>query len=903
MPYKRPSAETLKALETAPNMYLVLSPDLYILTASDLYLEATNNRREVIVGKHIFEAFPDNPDLPDADGVRNINASLQEVLRTKKPDYMRIQRYDVPDINNPGQFIPRYWDPSHTPVLDNEGAISYIIQLATNVTEKVLAQEALIRQQQDRERLEIREKHFRHLADIVPAKISNALPDGQVTFFNQQWLDYAGMSFEDLRDFGYDAMLHPDEIPVFKAQLAEAALKGVALESEMRFKDRNGKYRWHLNIASPILNEEGEITMWVGSTTDIQRIKEEDAQLQLLLNMLPASVVVIRGNDLVVERINQSNLDYWQKTADEVVGKKFLDILPDLADQPFAGQLRHVMATGEVIDVKESPVLFENEDGTIRETFVDYTYQPLTDGTGERNGVLVMSSEITDRVMSKRLLERYAAELEEVNAQVLNSNRDLALSEQRFKNLIQEAPVAMGLLSGRDLIISSANAKVLEVWGKNAGIIGLTLAEALPELQGQPFLKILDEVYTSGKAFHATEIAARLEHQGVLREIFFNVVYQPIQIESGLTTDILVVAVDVTEQVKARKRIEQAESLLRLALEAANVGTWNIDAETKAFNASFRLHELFGLPADQPLTLENCVNQINPEYRDWVISSIEDAIANGSLYDITYPVQGPNAKRSRWLRAVGNLTMDAITSRSAFSGVIMDVSDMKHEEIRKNDFFGMVSHELKTPLTSIKALLQMVQMKLSAGGDEFLVRAMEKSNVQVNRMTAMINGFLDISRFESGKIHVEKQAFDLPELINEVIDEVTFTLGSHVIMFESTTRISVCADREKIMSVISNLISNAQKYSPDGKYIQVKCFREDSTVIVSVKDDGVGMKAGDLEKIFDRYYRAESSRIKNIAGFGIGLYLSSEIINRHDGRIWATSEAGVGSTFYFSLPA
>jgi hypothetical protein len=114
-----PSPETLKALETAPNMYLILSPDLYILTASDLYLQATETTRENIVGKHIFEAFPDNPNLPDADGVQNINASLQTVLSTKKPDKMRVQRYDVPDIDNPGNFIQRYWDPSHTPVLDS----------------------------------------------------------------------------------------------------------------------------------------------------------------------------------------------------------------------------------------------------------------------------------------------------------------------------------------------------------------------------------------------------------------------------------------------------------------------------------------------------------------------------------------------------------------------------------------------------------------------------------------------------------------------------------------------------------------------------------------------------------------------------------------------------------------
>lgn len=145
-----PSPETLKALEKVPEMYLILSPDLRILTASNLYLEATETEREAIVGKHIFEAFPENPAHPDADGMKNISASLQRVLRSKKPDYMPVQRYGVPDLKNPGQFIQRYWDPSHTPVLNDLGEIEYIIQKAENITEQVLTEITLakIREEQ-----------------------------------------------------------------------------------------------------------------------------------------------------------------------------------------------------------------------------------------------------------------------------------------------------------------------------------------------------------------------------------------------------------------------------------------------------------------------------------------------------------------------------------------------------------------------------------------------------------------------------------------------------------------------------------------------------------------------------------------------------------------------------------
>ena len=299
--------DSLKILETIPNSYLVVSPSLYIITASNKFLEATGTTREFLKGKHIFDAFPDNPDLPDAYGMKNINASLQEVLLTKLPHFMDIQRYDVPDIQRPGKFITRYWEPSHTPVLNAAGDIDYIIQHANNITDKVLRlaelsesrklelnalkKIELLNVELDVLRIselehEKNEKHLRRLMDLVPAKISNALPSGEVIYFNKHWLEYSGMNFEDLRDFGYFQMMHPDEIEPFQAGLVKAAQSGIPFESEMRFKDLSGNYRWHLNIASPVMDDDGKIIMWVGSTTDIQKLKDEEEKKSDFIGMV-----------------------------------------------------------------------------------------------------------------------------------------------------------------------------------------------------------------------------------------------------------------------------------------------------------------------------------------------------------------------------------------------------------------------------------------------------------------------------------------------------------------------------------------------------------------------------------------------------------------------------------------
>jgi signal transduction histidine kinase len=177
-----------------------------------------------------------------------------------------------------------------------------------------------------------------------------------------------------------------------------------------------------------------------------------------------------------------------------------------------------------------------------------------------------------------------------------------------------------------------------------------------------------------------------------------------------------------------------------------------------------------------------------------------------------------------------------------------------------------------------------------------------KARLQAKKMISLINGFLNISRLESGKLEIDKQFFNLTALIQEELEEIRLSATVHSFVFEPADAMPVFADREKIGSVVSNLLSNAVKYSPKGKIITVKCVVSDNEVQVQVQDEGMGISTQDLPHIFDRYYRAETVHGQHIAGFGVGLYLSAEIIQRHEGRIWAESTKGVGSVFSFTLP-
>lgn len=177
-----------------------------------------------------------------------------------------------------------------------------------------------------------------------------------------------------------------------------------------------------------------------------------------------------------------------------------------------------------------------------------------------------------------------------------------------------------------------------------------------------------------------------------------------------------------------------------------------------------------------------------------------------------------------------------------------------------------------------------------------------KAIKQVNRMTTLINGFLHVSRLESGKIHINKQRFNMADLVKEAEEETLSLYNSHQIIFHPVDTTYVHADRDKIGQVINNLISNAVKYSAANTTIHVSLTTQNGSALLSVKDEGIGIKEEDKDKLFERYYRVNNETSTAISGFGIGLYLCAEIVQRHSGHIWVESEVGSGSTFSFSIP-
>lgn len=231
-----------------------------------------------------------------------------------------------------------------------------------------------------------------------------------------------------------------------------------------------------------------------------------------------------------------------------------------------------------------------------------------------------------------------------------------------------------------------------------------------------------------------------------------------------------------------------------------------------------------------------------------------------------------------------------------------DITDRKILERQKDDFLGIASHELKTPVTSIKVYAQMLKQKFEEDGDAVAANQLGKIDTQLDRLTTLINGLLDVTKIESGNLPLSITHFAFDDLVTEVVDMMQFTTRTHLIVIDGKSNAFLNADRERIGQVLINLLSNAIKYSPKSSSVVVGTSATERELTFSISDSGIGIDALELTRIFERFYRSPLPTHETYPGMGLGLFISAEMIRRHNGQIKVQSEKGAGSTFTVTLP-
>ncbi len=220
----------------------------------------------------------------------------------------------------------------------------------------------------------------------------------------------------------------------------------------------------------------------------------------------------------------------------------------------------------------------------------------------------------------------------------------------------------------------------------------------------------------------------------------------------------------------------------------------------------------------------------------------------------------------------------------------------------RDDFISIASHELRTPVTSLKLYVQVLQKQLARLGEENVVQSLTKMDAQLNKLTLLIKDLLNVSRIELGRLDFQQELFDLNELVKETVEQIRPTTGKHGIRVEGQVAQPAWGDKDRIGQVLTNLLTNAIKYSPQTDRIIVRLTSTQDAAMVSVQDFGIGIEQEHISAIFDRFYRVNDPDEKTYPGLGIGLYISYEIIKRHGGTLSVESKKGHGSVFSFTLP-
>ncbi|NCD69361.1 ATP-binding protein [Mucilaginibacter agri] len=654
-------------------------------------------------------------------------------------------------------------------------------------------------------------------------------------------------------------------------------------------------------------------------------------QLLEVLSLSKNATAIYTTHDIIIETANDAMIAFWGKDR-AVIGKPLEEAVPELKGQPFIGMLQKVLNTG-ITEAGEGIAAELLIEGKLRTSYYDFEYRAIKNSAGETYCILHTAADVTARVLGEMAIENareqkealeseqalneeLAAANEELNSinrelhqteeslrqlnieledRVAERTRELTKNEARLRYLLADAPVAMAVFTGRELIIEAANKKVLEAWGKTPEIIGMPLHIAIPELVGQEFLGILDNVYTSGEPYYGNEVKALLEQNGIIEEVYSNFVYHPLKNASGKTDSIMLAANIVTEQVKARKQIEASEKRFRFMLNAIPQQVWTALPNGALDYVNQVVCDDFGdgFPA---IVGHGWQKYIHPDDLPLALTNWVTSLETGEEYVVEFRLLfNDGVYRWHMARALPFIEEGQI---KLWLGTNTNIDDRKSNEQKKDEFLSIASHELKTPLTSIKAFNQLMKRTSNAEKQESFIN---KSSEHIVRLEKLINDLLDVTRINAGKMEYSMEPFSFKMLLADTVESVQHISPTHNIILETVADVTYVGDQYRLEQVVNNFLTNAVKYSPGAEKVLVNSKIDHNNLIVSVKDFGIGIAEQDLDHLFDRYYRVDSTSMR-FEGLGLGLFISSQIIKGHKGSFWIDSEEGKGSTFYFKLP-
>ncbi|MFC0513052.1 sensor histidine kinase [Mucilaginibacter angelicae] len=340
-------------------------------------------------------------------------------------------------------------------------------------------------------------------------------------------------------------------------------------------------------------------------------------------------------------------------------------------------------------------------------------------------------------------------------------------------------------------------------------------------------------------------------------------------------------------------------SLDRIMADSA-IGIWAFDGDTMRVSLCSTIKSLLRLPDKTGYTFAELFRKITSSSRKEVFNALRDSCGAHGRFTAEFMVQEPAGTEGRWFKLCGKTYDQAGDRRRRYMGTLIDITETKTKETWNHDRLGLLSHELKGPLSVIKLYLQRAYKILADKKIEDVTLFLNKADEQVSMMALLTEDYLSFATIGNAKMKLFYESFNMAALMDDIIAQIRLRHPGYRFNIETSSSINVKADKRKITQVILNYLSNAVKYSAANSLIELKCHQGNGEVTLAVTDNGIGIHPEYHQKVFDRYYRTPGTHAD---GYGLGLYLVKEIINQHGGKVWVESMINQGASFYFSLPA
>ena len=615
-------------------------------------------------------------------------------------------------------------------------------------------------------------------------------------------------------------------------------------------------------------------------TTARKKVEESETRFRTLMKDLPMAVYSCDA---------QGFINYYNNAAVKAWGRE-----PEIGKDQWCGSWKlskpdgtplpldscaMTTAINEGRAVSGEEVIIERPDGT--NSTVRVYPQPIFGLYGEITGGVNVLFDVTEQNLAIKKMEE---------------------SENRYHNMIYSSPSLISIFKGEDMIIEVANDAILESWGKGKDIIGKPLLSVMPEIIDQGIDKLLLSVYKTGEPVYAYETPVTLVRNGKVELMHYTFVYQAQHNFDGEIEGLAIIANEVTPQVEAKK-LANAQFSQLAELTPEKISSTDAEGNVIYFNQNWL--EYTGLSADE-LKGTGWQKIIHPDDRNESTKHWKHILSTGNDIETQLRLLDKNEVYKWHLRRTSTVK-DNKGKIVKWITATIEIQQLKEEEQRKGDFVTMLSHELKTPVTSIKGyiqlLLKMVEKEREIQFPVLLKTSLSRIDKLSLKLTSLISDMLDLTRIEANRLELKNEIVNLNDLTIGIVEDFQQCNQNYAINLHQDFRCSVKADKDKLGQVLINFISNAIKYSPASYKIDITISKaKKNQVSVSVTDYGIGINKKEHKKIFERFYRIEGKTEQNFSGFGIGLFIAHSIIERHGGFISVDSEEGKGSVFTFTLP-